>query len=378
VFDPICCPRLLRLCILRERIKAKFNRPPKGQQDADRQLSAFYERAWREAAAQVGATVLDLGHNVLEIRRGERWTRVWHNTTAIDDLAAHHVVRTKGLMHRLLADHGLPTPRHIEFELADLKKAADFLDSTVRPCVIKPACGTGGGLGVVTGIRTRWQLALAAWNASRWGDHPIIEEQVEGANYRLLYLDGKLIDVVRREPPSILADGTSTIRALIDRLNSQRLRQRGPVSHTQLTLDLDVQTTLARQGLSLRSVPAAGTRVQLKTVINDNSSCENVTAGDELCPDILRDAAKAVALSGLRLAGVDIICADPAHSLRESGGVILEVNSPPGYFWHYHKRDGSFPVALHVLRALFELSDEPSERKRQDAMPRFASAASAN
>ena len=46
---------------------------------------------------------------------------------------------------------------------------------------------------------------------------------------------------------------------------------------------------------------------------------------------------------------------------RESGGVILEVNSPPGYFWHYHKRDGSCPVALHVLRALFELPDEPGE-----------------
>ena len=359
MLDPIRHRRLLRLRLLWERVKGKFTRASSGQEEADRQLSVFYERAWREAAAQVGAVVVDLGDNFLEIRRGERWTRVWHNTSAIDDLAAHRVVRTKGLMNRLLASHGLPTPRHLEFTLAELGRAAEFMEGSGRPCVIKPASGTGGGLGVVTGIRTRWQLALASSAASRWGDHPIIEEQVEGANYRLLYLDGELLDVVRREPPGAIADGASTVRELLERMNRERLQQRGAVSHSQVGIDQDVHTTLSRQGLSLRSVPPRGTRVQLKTVINDNSSLENVTARDELCPDILREAAQAVKLSGLRLAGVDVICADPRRALREGGGVILEVNSPPGYFWHYHKRDGSFPVALHVLRALFGLADEP-------------------
>lgn len=360
MLDPIRFPRLLRLRILWERVKAKFARPERGQQEADQQLSGFYERVWREAAAQVGATVVDLGHNVLEIRLGERWTRVWQNCSAIDDLAAHHIVRMKGLMHELLAAHSLPAPRHLEFSSDDMKSAAEFLKGAKGPCVIKPACGTGGGLGVVTGIRTRWQLAMAAWKASRWGDHPIIEEQVEGKNYRLLFLDGKLIDVVKREPPGVVADGISTIRQLIERVNQERLGQRGAVSHSQIGIDLDVETTLQYQGMSLRSVPPKGTHVQLKTVINDNGSHENVTARDELCAGILDEAAHAARLSGLRLAGVDVICADPTRSLRDSGGVILEVNSPPGYFWHYHKRDGSFPVALYVLRALFELDEQPT------------------
>jgi cyanophycin synthetase len=360
VLDPIRHPRLLRLRILWERVKAKFARTAEGEQAADRQLSSFYERVWREAAGQIGATVVDLGHNVLEIRFGDRWTRVRHNCSAIDDLAAHHIVRTKGLMHELLMSHGLPTPRHLEFSPGDLKEAAAFLERAQGPCVIKPACGTGGGLGVVTGIRTHWQLAMAAWKASRWGDHPIIEEQVPGENYRLLFLDGKLIDVVKREPPSVVADGVGTIKQLIEKVNRERLGQLTAVSHSQIGIDLDVETTLQRQGLALRSIPPQGTKVQLKTVINDNSSHENVTATGELCAEILEEAARAARLSGLRLAGVDIICADPSRSLRDGGGVILEVNSPPGYFWHYHKRDGSFPVALHVLRALFELGEESS------------------
>ena len=360
MFDPIRNPRLLRLWVLWNRLRRKFVRESSAHEEADRQLSAFYERAWRDAAAQIGATIHELGSNLFEIRLGTRRTRVWHHYTALDSLVDHHTVRTKGVMHRLLAAHGLPSPRHLEITLDDLAPAVRFLESTDRPCVIKPACGTGGGVGVVTGIRTRWQLARAAWAASVSGDHPIIEEQVEGENYRLLYLDGELLDVVRREPPGVVADGTSTVRELLERVNRERLQQQGAVSHGQLTLNLDVHTTLQRQGLTLHSVPAAGTRVRLKTVINENSSLENVTARDELCPEILREAAQAVELSGLRLAGVDIITADPRRSLRDSGGVILEVNSPPGFFWHYHKRDGSFPIALYILRALFDLRGEPA------------------
>jgi cyanophycin synthetase len=360
MFDPTRSPGLLRLLKLWERVKAKFARRQPGRAEADRRLSAFYERAWREAAAQLGATVLDLGDNFLEIRLGDEWRRVWHHYSAVNDLVAHHLARTKGTMYRLLAAHGLPSPRHVEFSLADMKPAVAFLESTQRPCVIKPACGTSGGLAVTTGIRTRWQLARAALAVAASGQHPLIEEQVEGANYRLLYLDGELLDVVKREPPSVVADGTSTVWQLVERVNRERLQQQELLSHAQLTTDCDFRMTLGRQGLSPGSVPASGTVVRFKTVINENSSLENVTARDELCAEILEEAARAVELSGLRLAGVDIIAADPTRSLHTGGGVILEVNSPPGFFWHYHKRDGSFPVALHVLRALFGRTGAPN------------------
>jgi cyanophycin synthetase len=367
--DPTQSPAVLRLLILWDRLKAKLAGKQRGRAQAGQQLSAFYERAWREAAAEVGATVTDLGSDVLEIRLGDRWTRVWQNCSAIDDLAAYRVVRTKAVMYRLLAAHGIPVPRHVEFALANMKPAVAFLERSDRPCVVKPACGTGGGLAVTTGLRTRCQLARAAWAASVWGDHPIIEEQVQGINYRVLFLDGELLDVVRRDPPSVVGDGSSTVRELVQRLNQERLGLQGAVSHVQIGIDLDMQTTLRRQGLSLKSVPMSGTRIQVKTVINENSSRENVTAIHELCPTLLEEAALAAKVSGLRLAGVDVLTPDPSRSLRDSGGVILEVNTPPGYFWHYHKRDGSFPVALHVVRALFQLNEKPDATRALSSAP---------
>ena len=126
------------------------------------------------------------------------------------------------------------------------------------------------------------------------------------------------------------------------------------VSHGLITVDMDMQHTLAKQILTMRSVPEAARIVYLKTVINQNSGADNETATERLCPSIIADGASAAAVTGVRLAGVDVITIDPGRPLSQTGGVVLEVNSPPGYFWHYHKKDGAFPVAVHVLRHLLD------------------------
>jgi cyanophycin synthetase len=119
-----------------------------------------------------------------------------------------------------------------------------------------------------------------------------------------------------------------------------------------LTVDMDLRRTLAKQGLSLRSVPAGGQEVTLKTVVNENGGADNACAMDSLCPSIVDDCARAVRALRVRLAGVDVITRDPSVSLRASGGVVLEVNAPPNFYYHYHKRGGAYPVAKHVLRRL--------------------------
>jgi D-alanine-D-alanine ligase-like ATP-grasp enzyme len=354
MLDPTRHPGLLQLFSWLDRIKG-FRKGRQARKRAAENLGAFYRRVWQEAAARLGATIEDLGHDVLEIRLGEARTRVRQNFTGMDDLGTHHVVRAKPVIYRMLARAGLPTPRFVTFGVEDMETAVAFLESTGKDCVVKPASGTGGGAGVTSGVRSRWQLARAAFAAGRFGRDVIIEEQVDGENYRLLYLEGQLIDAVVRRAPSVVGDGKSSLAQLVEAANAERLRQGQFVSHDLLTLDMEMKQTLARQGLSLASVPAPGATVLLKTVINQNSGADNETATPLLCASIVADGARAAAVAGVRLAGVDVITSDPRLPLRESGGVFLEVNSPPGYFWHYHKRDGAFPLAVHVLERL--LSD---------------------
>ena len=240
-----------------------------------------------------------------------------------------------------------------------MSPAVAFMEEIGTDCVVKPAGGTGGGLGVTTGVRSRWRLARAAFAAGSHAGRVVIEEQV-GRKHRLLYLDGKLIDAVIRRPPRVVGDGRSSMAQLVEAVNSQRLRQDQSVSHDLLTVDMDMKHTLANQSLSLRSVPAQGRVVVLKTVINQNSGVNFLEpATPLLCPSVITDGPAGAEPGRRSLRAWTFITADPGRPLGETGGVFLEVNSQPGYFWHYHKRDGEFPLALHVLQCLLADRSEP-------------------
>jgi cyanophycin synthetase len=177
----------------------------------------------------------------------------------------------------------------------------------------------------------------------------MVEQHVRGDVYRLLFFDGVLMDAVLRKPPAVIADGHSSVRELINRENEARLAAGAHLAHALIVIDMDVHNTLANQNLTLSSVPKEGAVVTLKTVINDNSQQDNLAATHLLCKSIIEDGAAAAAAVGVRFAGIDIITPDPRVPLAESGGVILEVNTTPSYQHHYYKRDGSFPVAVHLL-----------------------------
>lgn len=369
MFDLTQHPRLLKLPSPWDRARAFVLRRNTGRREAENHLAGFYKRMWKEAAAAVGATVEDLGLGVFEIRRGDVCTRVVQNSTAMDDLATFCIARSKPVIYRLLKQNGLRAPRYAEFAIDDMRPAVDLLEAVGGDCVVKPGSGSGGGRGITTGIRTRWQLARAAHSASLFSDDLLIEEQIEGNNYRLLYLDGKLLDAVLRQPPSVTTDGRSSLLQLVQASNAQRLARGPKLAHGLLTIDLDMKRTLAKQGYTLASVPSAGKVVTLKTAINENAGPDNVTATDQLSEALIEEGARAAALARVRLAGVDVITRNPGVSLHESGGVILEVNTPPGYYWHYHKRDGEFPLAAHVLNVLLQSPAPELCPSRDSAVP---------
>jgi cyanophycin synthetase len=341
------------------RLRALWPRRNADAVRAERLRGEWYEQLWENAAAEVGATFRRLGHGICEIRRHGLLTRMRQNCTAIDDPITLAVALNKTLCNQFLTEAGLPIPRHVEFTLRTLSRATGFLQQVGGEVVVKPANGTGGGEGVTTGIRTPRQLAWAATLAAQCSSELLVEQQIAGDNYRLLYLDGALLDAVRRCPPRVTGDGRSTIRQLVKAANADRLRRGAAISQVLVSVDMDMEHTLARQCLSLSSVPATGVVVPVKTVINQNFAADNVTVTDRLCPAVIAAGARAARAVGVRLAGIDIITRDPHVPLAESGGVILEVNTTPGFHYHYHKNDGSFPVAVRVLEQLLtDLEDK--------------------
>ena len=315
-----------------------------------------YDTIWLGAAQELGAEVVDLSPSFLEIRRGAAVTRVRDHWVMLDDIVTIALALDKPLVHTLVSAAGVPVPDNREVSREDMDSALAFLKRMETPVVVKPARFSGGG-GVTSGVRTPARLARACLRAGRLDNRLMLERQIEGPVYRLLFLDGELLDAVRRFPPQLRGDGHSTIESLVADENRRRLETRGRDVVSLLRLDLDAVFTLEDRGLTIRSVPAAGEVIAVKRATNQNSASDNVTVLHEIGSGLHDDARRAALAVGVRLAGVDVVTNDPSKHLHESGGAVLEVNGTPGLHYHYQvaDREQATKVAVPILRALLGL-----------------------
>lgn len=315
---------------------------------------AVYGPIWRSAAATLDAQVRDLGDGFLEIRSGHHRARVWRNLVELDDPVTLRLVGDKPAVHRLLSEADLPVPDFVTADRSDLSAAAEFVARSDAPCVVKPAFGTGRGMGVTCGVATVSDLHRGAVWAGRWGDSLLIEGQARGCEYRVLMLDGEILDVVRRRPPHVTGDGRSTVAELIDAENERRRSRAGQHGLFAIRIDLDCLLALRAAGLTLGSVPRPGAEVTVKHAANENGPEDNESMPGAVGPAFAADMRTAVDALGARLASVEVVTSELDRSLRQAGGSIIEVNTTPGLHYHYQVADPerAIPVAVPILRAV--------------------------
>jgi hypothetical protein len=310
---------------------------------------ALYRYIWTDAAAEVGAEVVRLSDEILELRRGRRSTRVWRQITMYDDAVTLHMTLDKPLMHDRLRDLGLCVPDHLVYGPNDLQSAFDFIGPAPGACfAVKPARGTGGGKGVTTGVCSPRDLARATLRASRFSDELLLERQPEGKVVRALFLRERLLDAVVQEPPRLTGDGQSTVAELIATENDDRLAAEGRLGPSPLRVDLDCLLHLRRMGRRLDDVPDAGEVFTVKGVTNENGVGD--TRRVSLSSGLINQCLRALPAVGLELVGIDLIAEDPA---RDEQGSVLEVNGGPGLHHHYLVADREpVKVGVPVLEAL--------------------------
>ena len=322
------------------KIRSLFSRAAEHLDSSRRQLNrdflqlreTFYSGFWTEAASEIGAEIEDIGHGFFLISRGGRQTHVRTDRVPLDDSLSIEMALNKPLTYKIIAGQGAPVPRHFEYRLSEMSSAADFLTQLGSRSVVKPAFGTGGGKGVTTRVASTSQLRKASFKAARFQSTLLVEEEMEGASYRLLFLNGELLDAIRRDPPTLVGNGISDIRALIAAENEERLN--GPAKAlSPLQIDLESKQSLAEQKLTLRSVPQKGQRIRVKNVVNENSSKENHVVRAQVHPSIV-ELCRRIVHERFELVGVDLLSRDISVPLEESGGVVSEINATPGL--HHH------------------------------------------
>lgn len=331
-------------------------RDPSAHHLATSGRASVYRSIWEDAARAVGGELREYPPGYLHVQRGDRSLRLWGHFVPVDDPVTLRLAGDKPAVHLLLAEAGLPVPRHRTVRVHDLDQALDFLDQAGR-IVVKPASSTGAGSGVTAGVRTRADFLSARLAAARHdADRLLLEEYAEGDEYRVLVLDGDPIGVVRRLPPRVVGDGVTTVVGLVQAENLRRRDAGGRAGLWPISLDLDARITLRDQDLGLGSVPGAGRVVGVKHSTSEGSEREAtvVEVGDPTVAGVVGDAARAARAIGVRLASVEILTLDARVPTRDSGGVVIEVNTTPGIAQHYivSNVDQAVPVAATVLDRL--------------------------
>jgi D-alanine-D-alanine ligase-like ATP-grasp enzyme len=328
----------------------------------------YYRDFWQNAAASVGARYSPWDFGYARIERDGMTVVVNQYSVMLDSHLTLEIMGNKALTYDLLRQKSCPIPNHARFSMRTLSEAERFLARLGKPVVVKPNSGTGGGSGVTTGITGLAALRRAARLASGFDTDLLIEEQRSGHSYRLLYLDGKLIDAIRRDPPVLTGNGRSTISQLIGGENARRLAAAPITALSPLRIDQDCRNRLAAVGLTRASVLGAGSQVIIKQAVNANAAAQNHVVTDEVHPKTAALGSRVVSDLGVRFAGVDIISPDISQPLAANAACFGEINTTPGLHHHYlvaEERRG--PGIAEILlghffatrSALFILGDGP-------------------
>lgn len=296
----------------------------------------FYDNYWKHAASCIEANISDIGKGYFKIQRGQRSTMVRYHYVPLDFYFNKQLADDKELSKILLNEAGFRVPESYEYDINNLAGAINFLKGRQTSCVVKPVSGSGGQ-GVTTAINSESRLTKASIAASAALSVPrlLIEEQIAGESFRLLFLNGQLLHAIKRGSCTVVGDGRHRIRELVDIENGLRLKSSTHISLNPLTIDLEMRYTLADQQLSLNDIAKSGERVIVKKVSNQNSSADQTTVTEDVHSKYHELGRLLFDEYGMRLVGVDVMSKDISGHPDQSKSAINEINIPPGL--HYHE-----------------------------------------
>src|SRR5690606_16921832 len=240
------------------------------------------------AEAEAVARRTDLGPSTSAIvraaaRRGIPWRRLNEDSlvqlghgrnrrliqAAVTGATSHvavEVASDKALTKALLREAGVPVPEGVVVD--DIGGALEALRDLGGPVVVKPLDGNQGN-GISLGVDQPVRLLGAVQLAKRYADRVIVERQLQGRDYRVLVVGGKVAAACERRPPEVVGDGVSAVGELIEAVNGDPARGEGherPL--TRIAIDDELVERLGEVGMGLDYVPAPGQTVILKRAAN--------------------------------------------------------------------------------------------------------------
>jgi len=290
--------------------------------------------------------------SLIQFGHGRYQQRIQATVTSRTSHIAVELASDKEETNRILGNLGLPVPKQRLVQSAsDAIAAAKTIG---YPVVVKPY-NANHGRGISIQLTDAQQVEEAFEVAREHSRSVIVESFITGEDHRMLVINGELVAVALRLPGHVVGDGVHTIEQLVERVNQDPRRGVGHEKVlTRLQLDQQAHSLLSKKGYTGETIPSSGERVFLRSTGNLSTGGTATDLTDQVHPDNIEMAVRAVKAIGLDVGGVDFLTSDVTESYREVGGAICEINAAPGFRMHMAPSQGQpRDVGGRVMDMLF-------------------------
>ncbi len=245
----------------------------------------------------------------------------------------------KVLTYNLLMAHHVHTPESFVLSKNISEKEAHTFLEKYKKIVVKPVDSNHGN-GISIGVTSSKQMKKAIAHAKKFcvkQPDVLLQQQVEGNEYRFLVLNNNVIAVATRIPANVLGDGISTVEELIRKKN--RDPRRGIGHKAELTrINIEDVRYHNTDGF-LQHVPKKNERCFVLQTSNLSQGGESIDVTDIVSEQLKELAVRAAKATFLGVAGVDIITND-VRSTDIAESYVIEVNVCPGIRMHQFPAEG--------------------------------------
>ena len=296
---------------------------------------------------------LRLGRNsLIQLGAGVNQMRFQATITCKTSNIAVDIACNKEQTKKMLNEASIPVAK------GDICYDTEDLEETIAdigyPIVIKPLDGNHGK-GASINV-TNWEDAVKGLkHAKEYSRRVIVEKFITGFDFRVLVINNEVIAAAQRVPAHVVGNGKNTIQELIDITNEDPRRGYGHENVlTEITIDKSTERLIDNAGYTLSSILSNNETLYLKSTANLSTGGTSVDVTDLMHPENVFIAERISRVIGLDICGIDIMAPNLTQSLKENGGVILEVNAAPGFRMHLAPSEG-LPrnVAAPVIDMLY-------------------------
>lgn len=287
--------------------------------------------------------LLDRSDNFVLLENDEKKEYVKQGTkTSVDTYSSVMVMENKVVTKEILDREGIRIPKGRDYIYVNEAKE-DYEHFKGKKIVVKPkSTNFGIGITIFKNEFSKESYERAVAIAFENDNSIIIEEFLNGQEYRFLVMGDKIEGILNRVPANVLGDGIHTIRELVEEKNKHPLRGENYAKPLEkIKLCESEKMFLESQGKDFDYKPKDGEIVYLRE--NSNVS----TGGDSIdFTDVIREEYKSIAIEctkivGAKICGVDMMIEDINQAPNESNYGIIELNFNPAIHIHSYPYKGT-------------------------------------